>query len=64
MTWVYHQSDGLLTKDGISISYGYAGKGKGKFKTNMESVPNTGPLPRGRYTIIGHPFHHPHTGAY
>jgi len=62
--WVFQQSTGNLTKDGGFIYQGYAGKGNGKVNPDMENVPNIGPLPKGKYTIIGHPFHHPHTGSY
>lgn len=64
MTWVFQQSTGKLKRDGNFVYQGYAGKGDGKVNPNMESVPNIGPLPKGKYTIIGHPFRHPHTGSY
>lgn len=64
MTWIFQQSTGNLTRDGRFIYQGYAGKGNGKVNPDMESVPNIGPLPRGKYIITGHPFHHPHTGSY
>ncbi|KAA8995629.1 DUF2778 domain-containing protein [Affinibrenneria salicis] len=64
MTRGFQQSTGNLTKDGYFIIQGYAAKGKGKYKPDVESIPDIGPLPRGKYTIIGHPFHHSHTGTY
>ncbi|WP_312044275.1 tlde1 domain-containing protein [Erwinia sp.] len=64
MTWVFQQSTGDLTRNGHLVAKGYAGKGPGKFNPNMEGTPNIGPLPKGKYSIIGHPFHHPHTGNY
>lgn len=30
----------------------------------MEGQQNVGPLPKGKYTITGQPFTHPHTGKY
>ncbi|MCL5501601.1 Protein of unknown function [Phytobacter palmae] len=64
MTWVYEQSTGNLSHNGSYVAKGYAGKGAGKNNAQMEGTPDTGPLPRGKYSITGHPFHHPHTGAY
>ncbi len=64
MTWFFQQSTGILTKDGRFIYEGYAGKANGKNNPDMENIRNFGPIPKGRYTIIGHPFHHPHTGSY
>lgn len=64
MTWIYQQSTGFLTQNGRRVAQGYAGKGPGKNNSGMESTPNIGPLPKGKYTIIGHPFTHPHTGQY
>ncbi|WP_071988478.1 tlde1 domain-containing protein [Serratia sp. M24T3] len=64
MTWVYQQSTGELTKDGRLIAKGYSGKGAGKNNPALEGTPSIGPLPTGDYSIIGHPFHHPHTGIF
>ncbi|WP_241645188.1 tlde1 domain-containing protein [Rosenbergiella metrosideri] len=64
MTWIFEQSTGKLSKNGHFIIKGYSGKGPGKFNPDMEKKPNIRPLPRGKYQIIGRPFHHSHTGAY
>lgn len=64
MTWTYKQSTGEIFHNGRVIGRGYAGKNGGKNNPAMQSVSATGPLPQGFYTIIGHPFTHPHTGAY
>ncbi|HAU5567044.1 TPA: DUF2778 domain-containing protein [Serratia fonticola] len=64
MSWVFQQSTGQLSRNGVLVATGYAGLGAGKNNPGMQSTPDTGPLPRGKYTITGHPFHHPHTGNY
>lgn len=64
MTWFFQQSTGSLYHDGNYIFKGYAGKDTGKFNPEMQGVSNIGPLPRGKYLIVGSPFHHPHTGNY
>ena len=64
MAWVYEQSTGKLSHNGQFVASGYAGNGAGKNNPQMEITPETGPLPKGSYAITGHPFHHPHTGAY
>ncbi|MBP2168297.1 hypothetical protein J2125_001489 [Erwinia toletana] len=64
MTWIFQQSTGRLSRDGKLIATGYAGKDGGKNNPELQATADTGPLPRGKYTIIGHPFHHPHTGNY
>lgn len=64
MVWVYKQSTGDLSHNGSHIAFGYAGYGLGKLNPNMENISDIGPLPRGKYTIIGKPFTHPKTGLY
>lgn len=64
MSWIFQQSTGRLSRNGKLVATGYAGKDSGKNNPAMQFTPDTGPLPRGRYTITGHPFHHPHTGNY
>ena len=58
---VYTQSTGNLTctRDGIETvnNNGYAGAGQGRNNPDMQDVLNTGPLPRGNYTI-GEAFRH------
>lgn len=53
MTWVYEQSTGNLSHNGRYVAKGYAGKGAGKNNAQMEGTPDTGPLPRGKYSIRG-----------
>ena len=53
MTWTYSQRTGDLVRDGIFLCRGYAGHGEGKNNPGMESVPNTGPIPCGEWTMTG-----------
>jgi hypothetical protein len=59
--YVYSQSTGELTQDGIVVGVGYAGAGSGKNDSEMQAVPNVGPLPQGFYTI-GEPYTDPIDG--
>lgn len=50
--WTYEQRTGrLVDAAGKTLATGYAGAGAGKNNPDMQHVKNTGPLPRGRYTI-------------
>ncbi|MBS1002925.1 tlde1 domain-containing protein [Acetobacter thailandicus] len=62
MTWTYDQSSGALSHDGKFIAFGYSGIDAGYNNPAMASSHNTGPIPKGKYTI-GKPFHHPKTGG-
>ena len=51
--WTWRQSDGaLLDSNGTLVSNGYSGAGRGKNRTDYESVPDQGPIPRGEWTIV------------
>jgi len=67
MTWIYSQSSGRFTRhhvDGPLVAIGYAGNGGAKNDPLFQHVANSGPIPRGRWTIGGPPFQHPHAGPY
>ncbi len=49
--WIYEQATGKLTREGKLVATGYAGRGDGKNNPAMQHVRNTGPIPRGKYTI-------------
>ncbi len=55
LDWVYHQSTGQTTHDtngsSTNAGTGYSGNGEGLNNPDMQNVPNTGPIPRGTYTI-------------
>ena len=54
----FHQSTGVIDKDGVVIGKGWAGNHAGKNNPDMQSVKGIGPLPVGLYTI-GLPADHP-----
>ena len=54
----FHQSTGIIEKDGVVIGKGYAGNGRGKNNPSMQSVHGVGPIPVGFYTI-GPAMDHP-----
>jgi hypothetical protein len=49
MPWSYSQSTGTLAHDGQVVAIGYSGHDNGKNNPDMQQVPNTGPIPKGRY---------------
>lgn len=49
--WTYSQSTGQLAWNGQIVGEGYSGKGSGKNNPDMETVKNTGPIPKGQYQI-------------
>jgi hypothetical protein len=51
MAWQYAQSTGSLSANGQVIAIGYSGHDQGKNNPAMQQVPNTGPIPQGRYFI-------------
>ena len=61
MTWTYQQSTGYLWQDQTYIGEGYAGRDAGLDNPSFESVPDTGPIPHGTYSI-GPSFNHPQCG--
>lgn len=61
---IYNQKTGILTTDNLTIiGTGYSGFGIGKNNPNMDSIKNTGPIPKGIYHI-GKPYDSPHTGPF
>lgn len=51
MVWTYSQSTGKLTRNGRVIGIGYSGSPIGRNKPRWQTVPDVGPIPRGRYRI-------------
>ena len=65
MTWTYQQTTGILKHDGVLISKrGYSGVKGSQFQHNKQNVKDKGPIPVGKYTLIGGPFKHHKTGVY
>jgi hypothetical protein len=52
MPWVYQQSTGRLTRDGVLIATGHAGHGEGRNNPSLQHVRDTGPLPQGLWRIL------------
>lgn len=61
MPWVYDQSSGEIRLNGQLVGSGYAGKGLGRDNPDMEHIRDTGPIPRGTYSI-GAAYEHPILG--
>ena len=61
--WTYEQLTGHILQDDKLVGVGYAGAPAGKNNPDMQNVSQTGPLPRGTYTIEA-PQNSPHTGPY
>lgn len=64
MPWKYCQKTGFLPHNGILVVVGYSGNGEGFNNPALEHVADVGPLPCGRYKIVGPPFNHPKHGPY
>lgn len=62
--WKWDQSAGELTRDGQFISRGYSGAGRGKNNPSLERVRGTGPIPAGRWLIVGPPYNSANVGPY
>lgn len=63
--WIYSQSSGRLTKDGIQVGFCYSGaEPDGKNNPAKEAVADVGPIPQGEWTIEGPPQDTPEHGPY
>lgn len=54
--WIYVQSTGRLYLSGALVATGYSGNGDGKNSPAHEAVKSVGPIPAGRWRIVGEPF--------
>jgi hypothetical protein len=61
--WTYEQLTGHILQDDVLVGLGYAGSPEGKNNPDMQDVAQTGPLPRGTYSIEA-PQNSPHTGPF
>lgn len=65
MTWIYDVNKKSFYQDGEFRFYAtYAGAPGYKNNTKYECIIGKGPLPRGKYRIVGVPFTHKHAGLY
>jgi hypothetical protein len=56
--WNYAQFTGWLSRDGGFEGSGYSGFGAGLNDPDSETIPNVGPIPRGKWRIIRWDDHH------
>ena len=49
--WIWDQSKGELSRDGVVISKGYSGANRGKNNPSMQSAVAVGPIPQGDWNI-------------
>ena len=54
--WTYAQKTGALLRNGQLVGTGYSGFDEGKNNPAMQAVAEVGPIPGGRWTIVGPPF--------
>lgn len=65
MTWIYDVNKNAFYHNGKFAFYAsYAGAPGYKNKTEYECVRDKGPLPRGKYRIVGAPFKHHKAGPF
>lgn len=63
MTWCYAVKTGHWFHKGVHVYTGYSGKRSGRNNPEMETVPDVGPIPRGKYHF-GSPHDSDHMGPY
>lgn len=49
--YVYEQATGRLSRDGVTLAFGYSGAGISRNMPDREHIRGEGPIPRGRYMI-------------
>lgn len=63
--WHYLQTTGELLHDDQHIAFGYSGaEGDGYNNPDMQDVHGKGPIPQGRWLIVGPPVDYPTHGPY
>ena len=50
--WVWDQSAGALSRDGVEVAKGYSGRDWGKNNPDAEAAQGIGPIPAGDYNIV------------
>ncbi len=56
MSWLYVQRTGHLYFNGAKFATGYSGGGLGKNNPEMQGAQGVGPIPVGRWRIVGEPY--------
>lgn len=49
--WIWDQSAGTLSRNGLVISKGYSGANRGKNNSSLQNSPALGPIPQGMWNI-------------
>lgn len=62
--WIYAQKSGTLWRDGKQVATGYSGCDEGKNDPAMQAVADVGPIPQGKWTIVGPPINTRDHGPY
>ncbi|WP_375393076.1 tlde1 domain-containing protein [uncultured Sphingomonas sp.] len=62
--WTWKQAAGELWRAGGIVARGYSGLKLGKNNPAMEGAKGVGPIPEGRWRIVGGPYHSGNTGPY
>lgn len=62
--WTFVQSTGALLLNGAHFTFGYSGCGDGKNNPALQGVRQVGPIPCGRWKIVGQPFDSPANGPF
>jgi len=57
-------SGNVIQPCGLKIASGYSGFGPGKNNSEMQNVPDVGPIPRGKWLIADKPFDSPEHGPF
>jgi hypothetical protein len=62
--WIYAQKTGLLLCNSQLVGKGYSGSDTGKNNPEMQAVPDVGPIPEGKWIIVGPPIKTSDHGPY
>jgi len=64
MSWMQVQRTGNLYFNGAKFATGYSGHGLGKNCPELQGAKGLGPIPVGRWKIVGEPFNDDHMGPF
>lgn len=54
--WTFVSGTGDFLFNGAPFAKGYSGNGAGRNNPRMENIKQVGPIPKGRWKIVGQPF--------
>jgi hypothetical protein len=64
LSWLFIQRTGGLRFNGVPFAVGYSGNGLGKNNPDMQAAVGVGPIPAGRWRIVGEPFNSDANGPF